>query len=250
MPYTFLRLPIEFKDICKIYPPCVDDVLSESNYNYYHNIFTISQEEIEDLLVEQGKISDVEHIPTPFEFLLIQAYNSPESYQLIRDAFQFFCHIPITILFDKKEIWLCDLEKEMGKISSEEGLEELIKTPKITEDVFFDFQNSIRNSLGEDSVEPPIPDEHPKIKAMKAKARYRDKIKAKQGGGITLKTSLIAICCMGIGLTPLNIGKVSLSAISDIMNMRQEKEKYEIDIKSLLAGASSKKIKPKYWIHN
>jgi hypothetical protein len=28
-------------------------------------------------------------------------------------------------------------------------------------------------------VELPNPNEHPKIKAMKAKARYRDKIKAK-----------------------------------------------------------------------
>jgi hypothetical protein len=28
------------------------------------------------------------------------------------------------------------------------------------------------------------------------------------------------------------------------------KEKYEIDIDSLLAGADSKKIKPKYWIRN
>jgi hypothetical protein len=27
-------------------------------------------------------------------------------------------------------------------------------------------------------VEPPNPNEHPKIKAMKAKARYRDKVKA------------------------------------------------------------------------
>lgn len=250
MPNIFLRLPINFQNICNIYPPSVNDVLHDSNYNYYHNIFTISQEEIEDILVEQDKISNLEHIPTPFEFLLMQAFNNPQSYQLVRDAFQFFCRVPITILFDKKEIWLCDLEKEMGKITDEKGLEELIKTPKITETNYFDFQNNIRKSLGEKTVEPPNDNEHPKIKAMKAKARYRDKIKAKQGGGITLKTSLIAICCMGIGLTPLNIGEVSLSAISDIMNMRQEKEKYEIDIKSLLAGASSKKIKPKYWIHN
>ena len=55
---------------------------------------------------------------------------------------------------------------------------------------------------------------------------------------------------MGIGITPLNIGELSYGSISTIMNMMQEKEKYDIDIRSLLAGADSKKIKPKYWIRN
>lgn len=255
MPNAFLRLPIKFQNICKIYPPCVNDVLTIDNYTYYHNLFTISQEDIEDMLVEQNKISDREKIPTPFKFLLSQAYNNPQSYKMIREAFNFFCHTPITILFDKEEIWMCDLEKELQYCAEEDEDEEAIinrvmKIPKLNSENYFDFQNCIRQSLGEQVVEKPNPNEHPKIRAMKAKARYRDRVKAKQGNGITLKTSLTALCCMGIGITPLNIGELSLSAISDIMKMRQEKEKYEIDIKSLLAGANSKKIKPKYWIHN
>ena len=48
---------------------------------------------------------------------------------------------------------------------------------------------------------------------MKAKARYRDKIKAKKGNGLDLGTTLVSICCMGIGLTPLNIGKISYASI-------------------------------------
>lgn len=55
---------------------------------------------------------------------------------------------------------------------------------------------------------------------------------------------------MGIGITPLNIGELSYASIGVIMNMMQDKEKYDIDIRSLLAGASSKKVKPKYWIRN
>jgi hypothetical protein len=66
-------------------------------------------------------------------------------------------------------------------------------------------------ACGQKSVDPPNPNEHPKIKAMKAKARYRDKVKAKQNAknGITLFTTMASICCMGIGLTPLNIGEMS-----------------------------------------
>lgn len=242
---AFLKKPFPFKDICMIYPPSVNDILTKEKYDYYHNILTISQEEIEDALTEQDKISSIKKIPTPLEFLIIQAYNDSQAYKMIKEAFELFCHCPITILFDKKEIWLCDLEKELETISD---VNEILKFPKLTEDNYFDFQNHIRLSLGEEQAEKPNPDEHPKIKAMKAKARLRDRIKAKQGGGISLEKSLVAICCMGIGLTPLNIGEISLAAVKPIMETQQEKDKYELDIKSVLAGA--KKVKPKYWIHN
>ena len=43
---------------------------------------------------------------------------------------------------------------------------------------------------------------------------------------------------------------MSYVAFEAILRKYQEKEKYELDIKSLLAGADSKKIKPKYWIRN
>ena len=55
---------------------------------------------------------------------------------------------------------------------------------------------------------------------------------------------------MGIGLTPLNIGEISYACIQWLIAMYQQNEEYDIDIRSLLAGADSKKVKPKYWIKN
>lgn len=244
---AFLKLPINFLDICKIYPPSINDVYSDKDYNYYHSILTISQEDIEDSYTEQNLIQQGKKIPTPFQLLLLQAYNDIELYEKIKNAFRFFCHEEITILFDKGEIMLCDLEKEIENINN---VEDLLKIPSITEENFLEFQNCIRDSLGEKRKEPLPKDLHPKKREMLAKERLRDKIKNKQGKGISLETSIISICCMGIGLTPLNIGDISVAAISDIMNTYQKKEKYDIDIRSLLAGADSKKIKPKYWIFN
>ena len=63
-------------------------------------------------------------------------------------------------------------------------------------------------------------------------------------------TSLVSICCMGLGITPLNIGEMSYTAIDSILRKYQEKEKYQLDVDRLLAGADSKKVKPKYWIRN
>ena len=134
------------------------------------------------------------------------------------------------------------LEKEIKKAKSVEKLR-LIK-----EDEFLEFQNAVRRSLGDKPLEPPNPNEHPRIKAMKAKARYRDYIKAKKGLGIDFGTLLASICCMNMGLNPLNIGEISYASVKVLVDTYQEKEKYETEVRSLQAGADPKKIKPKYWI--
>jgi hypothetical protein len=94
----------------------------------------------------------------------------------------------------------------------------------LTEENYFDFQNAIRASLDIKPPPPPEipdPDEDPRIAEIKRKARERDRIKAKQKNkdGLQLSTCLAAICCMGIGITPLNIGELSYASIGVIMNM-------------------------------
>lgn len=229
--------PVEFKNLCMVYPPKVRDTFN-NKFHMYAQILTISQEEIEDEYVE--KKMDISQLLTPFEYLLNAAYNDPEFKKYIEEAFLFFTHEPITFLFEQKEI-------VVGEISNIEKLEDL---RLLQEEDYFDFQNLIRQALGRDIVESPNPNEDPRVKAIKAKARYRDKIKAKSGKGITFKTTLASICCMGIGITPLNIGEMSYACVHWLIGMYQQNEEYDIDIRSLLAGADSKKVKPKYWIKN
>lgn len=229
--------PEEFKNLCMVYPPKVRDTFNKK-FSLYSQILTISQEEIEDEYTERKL--DTKELLTPFEYLLNGAYNDQEFKHYIEEAFIFFIHEPVTFLFEQKEIVI-------GEISEIKSLDEL---RLLTEEDYFDFQNLIREALGRDTVEPPNPNEDPRIKAIKAKARYRDKIKAKSNKGITLKTTLSSICCMGIGITPLNIGELSYAIIPVLLSTYQAKEKYSLDIDSLLAGADAKKVKPEYWIRN
>jgi len=67
----------------------------------------------------------------------------------------------------------------------------------------------LREAVGEKAVEPYNPNEHPKVKYFKAKARLRDRVKATSKNGLTLGSTLAAISCMGFGLNPLNIGELS-----------------------------------------
>ena len=251
-PTVFIGEPLNFNNKFKIYPPTVREVLSNPLYAQFLKVLTISQEDIQDELSEKNKNqqnTEQQKVPTPFEFLLINSYHSAQFQEIVKLAFEFFTHEKISFYFEEKKIIIGDLEKIITEIKS---VDDLIF---LTEDEYFDFQNLIRQACGEKEVKPPEPfnpDEDPRITEIKARARKRDRIKAKQQNknGISISSCLVAICCMGIGITPLNIGEMSYAAIGPIMTMSQDKEKYDIDIRSLLAGADSKKIKPKYWIRN
>ena len=240
---TFLKLPQKFKNLCTIYPPTVNDMLREETKGIA-NILTISQEEIEDLFVDKvDQQGNPIQIPTVLEYFLVNCmYNKSFEQQFIK-GFELYTHEPVAILYDIQSIIIGDLEKETLKAKKPEDFRILNK------DNFFDFQNAIRRALGDKEIEPPKENEDPRIKRMKAKARYRDRVKAKKGLGITFEETLVSICCMGIGLNPLNIGEISYAAAKQLVEKYQQKEKYEIDIQSLLAGADSKKIKPKYWMN-
>ena len=230
--------PVEFKNICFVYPPKVHDVAVNREYYLYMKLLTFSQEEIEDEYVEHGL--DLKELLTPFEYLLNNAYNNKSFRELLDKAFYFFLHEKVTYLFEQKQILIGELP----------GIKSVGELRLLKEEDFFEFQNLIRDAVGSKPIEPPNPDENSKIKAMKAKARYRDRVKAKRGLGLNLLSTISSICCMNYGLNPLNIGELSYAAIPILLATYQEKEKYDIDIRSLLAGADSKKVKPKYWIRN
>ena len=238
----FLKLPIDFKDKCKIYPPSVNEIVGNKRFSMYKKVLTLSQEELEDEFINKQDTNS--KIPTPIEFLLASSYNDKKFEAVAKEAFKFFIKEDVTFIYEKKAILIGDLEKKIQEIKN---LDELVF---IEEEDFFDFQNLIRQCLGDKEVDPPNPNEDPRVKRIKAKARYRDKIKAKKGMGISLGTIMASICCMGIGITPLNIGEMSYPALLAILDTYQGKEEYELDTRCLLAGADSKKIKPKYWIRN
>lgn len=238
----FLGKPDSFQDKCFVYPPLIEEAASVLNYSKYCSILTISQEELEDDVLE--KDPKAEFVPTPLEYLLGNAYNNKEFEKLAQQAFEFFIKQPVTFFYNNKSIMIGDLKE---KVANDFPIENLVF---ITEEEYFDFQNKIREAIGHKQIDPPVKDEDPRIKRMKAKARYRDRIKAKEGKGISFGTSVAAICCMDVGINPLNVGKISCVALKVLTDMYQDKEKYQLDINRLLAGASSKDVKPKYWIKN
>ena len=241
---VFVGLPLEFNSVCSVYPPKVNDILSNPKAIQMFKLLTYSQEEIEDLLQSDTKQQDTsKKIPTPLEFILINSYKNQEFCQLVTEAFKLFIHEPVTFVYESKLILIGEIQ-DIATITDFKSLRIL------SEDNFFDFQNTVREAMGAELESPPNPNEDPITKRIKAAGRRRKRLAAKNKGkkGISLTTSLGAICCMGIGLTPLNIGEISYASIEVLMQLYQQKEKYQTDIDSLMAGADPKKVHPKYWI--
>lgn len=242
----FLGFPIKFEDICNVYPPKVNDVVSNDDFNIYQSFLTITQENLDEAYL---KDENVPQVPTPFQYLLMNYYQDEIMRRKIDEAFALFVREPVTIV---PEIKMLLIGKNEDELDPDVDLEE----PRLlTEENFFDFQNHIRMSMGMELVERPKPEdeyEDPRIKRWKMKIKESEKIlkKKKSKEAPTLGTLLAAICCMGIGLNPLNIGEMSYACIQWLITMEQQREEYDIDIKALLAGADSKKVKPKYWIKN
>ena len=246
-PIILIGQPLSYKGKLNIYPPTIKEVVTNPSFGMFYKLLTITQEDIVDEL--KDKLDKGEKIPTPFEYLLLNAQYVKGFATVLRESFKFFCKTDINFIFEEKKIIIGNIEEVVQTVNN------ISEIQFLTEEEFFDFQNIIRQVSGEQSItpsEPFDPEEDPRITEIKRRARERDRIKAKQAGknGISLSTCLVAICCMGIGITPLNIGEMSYASIGPLMKTMQEKEKYDIDIRSLLAGASSKKVKPKYWIRN
>ena len=166
----FLGYPIDFKDICQIYPPTVNDVIGNKDFPIYQSLFTMTQEDLNDAYAQDDRI---QNIPTPFQYLLMNYYQDEEVKEKIEEAFKFFVHEPVTIV---PEIELLLIGKSESELNPDIDLE----NPRVlTEDNFFDFQNQIRLAIGSNPIKPPEPEdinEDPRVRRWKMKIKEREEI--------------------------------------------------------------------------
>lgn len=239
---VFLGLPVDFEGLCEVYPPSVGDVLGLKDFQKYRMILTMTQEDLEDAIFNDQEIDPNVTIPTPYENLIDCCKKDKGYKKLVEQAIEYFTHKKASVDVEEKMIIIGDVETLLS-------LTEISELPIIDENNYFAFQNIIRSCLGDEQKKEDKIEKNIRVRKMKAKARYRDRVKAKQGGGITLEDSLTSICCMGIGINPLNIREMSYASMTKIMSKFQQKERYDIDIRSLIAGADAKKVKPQYWMN-
>ena len=246
---TLCGYPIFFQKNSYIYPPKVKDYLeNKGKFLTYLRILEIDQIDIDKIFKKE--IEEGIKTPNPYYFMYKNYCLNEEIKKITLEAFEFFLHEPVTFIEDRAIILVGNLEEVITNAKSSDDF------CIIDEKNFPFFQNLIRISVGDKPLEIKEVDENEDPRVTRLKKRFKKyekevaEIKARKGEALEFSTCLTAICCMGIGLNPLNIGELSYAAVPVLLAIYQEKEKYDIDIRSLLAGADSKKVKPKYWIRN
>ena len=234
---AYFNFPYPFSSICLIYPLTMRDIvgMGQSKYSSYLSILTMDEFDIAQNAKSKGVEIDPSEI-IPLNFLIESAKRDYSFLLEFKNAFRTFIREEVTILFDEHQIVVGDY--------SEKRL--------ITLENFGEFQNIIRVQNKCSVKEDPPPNESPLRKKFRLKAEYRDAIKRNQKSNDPNAPDFLALLssfsCYKTGLTIEEIKDYTIFAFREEFERNQLKDKYNIDIESILAGADPKKVKPEPWI--
>ena len=235
----FIGLPITLEEnICLVYPLTALEILkmTPSLYNYYLNILTLTQDDIEELYKKKG-IKQKE-LPTPFEYFLISCELNDDFLLDAKKAFFTFTREKVQIMPQNKMIVLGNIKEKRI----------------IDETTFNTFQNILRLQNNLDIEEEPEENENEMQKKFRLRRKELKKAKKKQAQkefdkdkAIDFYTIIKALITKKI-ISYDDLGKITSYAIHELIDIFKAEEEYSNQIKFLCAGADPKKLKVDYWI--
>lgn len=239
---SFLGASTSLNEVCMVYPLTINEIigLGQDQYNAYLNLLTMTESDIEFYFEEKIRKNPELRKPeykSVFDYLMRSCENNDTFLLDLQKAFFTFIREQVQILPELNMV-------VVGKPS---------KKRIIDEKLFFDFQNILRlqNKI---PLEEPIPEnENPmqrKFRLRRAALKDAKKRQKKDDNTANFYELMSSLCCFNVGVTPFDVGKLTLFAFYELLNRAGEKEKFESDCAALRAGADSKKIKPKYWIRS
>lgn len=232
---------IPLDDICMVYPLTIKDVIGmgENEYRRQLGLLTLTSYELYEHYKERG-ISVSEDIDV-YDNIMDSCENDVSFLLDIQKAFHTFIREQVQILSDLRIIVIGN------------GMEKRI----MDKSKFYSFQNILRiqNRI---PVEEEIPEnENPMQKKFRLRREQLKQAKKKQAEregkeAISFHDLISSLCVYNIGINLQNVGDLSVYAFHELFDRVQEKEKYDFDMRLILAGANSKtkKINPKNWIRN
>lgn len=242
----FIGAPYELKDICKIYQLKIKEILDKEilgidKYYYYINLLTMQEADLLEVLNKKGNkdiLSGLGKIEmTVFQYLMLSAINDKSFFLDLKKALSTFI---------KEEVLI---SPKTGRIIVGNPTEKRV----IGEKEFNELSIALRLFNRMKVKEPPPENETPMQRKFRLKREERDRVKEKQNAsqdGVGFADVMSSVCIMNTGITALNIGEYTIYQIKELLERAQAKEAYHTELDMLLAGADSKKIKPKHYVRN
>lgn len=234
---AYFGYPYAFSTICLIYPLTLGDIvgMGQVKYSSYLSILTIDEFDIIELGKKKGIIIQPEQINI-LHYLIDSAKQDYSFLLELKNAFRTFIREEVNVLFDEYEIVIGN------------GTEKRL----LNSDSFGEFQNILRVQNKRTVKEDPPPNESPLRRKFRLKAEMRDAVKRKQKSNDPNAPDFCALMssfsCYKSGLTPQQLREYSFFAFKEDFERNQLKDKYSLDVRSILAGADPKKVKPEPWI--
>lgn len=245
MPSTDLYLKalfgaaIPIDDICLVYPLTVKQIIGigEEKYRQQLNLLTLTSYD----LYEHYKKKGIEVSPDidVYDNLMDSCENDGYFLLDMQEAFHTFIREQVQILSDLRIIVIGN------------GMEKRI----MDKNKFFVFQNILRIQNRIPEVEEIPEDESPMQRKFRLRREAVKQAKKRQAEkesdkAVSFHDLISSLCCYNIGINLQNVGDLSIYAFHELLDRIQEKEKYDLDMRAILAGADAKKVKPKNWIRN
>lgn len=222
--------PIPFYDICYIYHPIMSDI-AVASYNKFKQYLYIF---ISDPRVMYKTELDID----PFDFILKMGSRNYEYYKLLSDAFRFFTHEEIILVDELNGIQIGN-NHDVKKLLTKEKFSEFQRILKII--YWYDSDNAYCEPENKRAIEIMNKLKKGQEMVAKVKAKNHD-----DDSNIDLSTMVASL-----GLYYKDLAKVwnlPYYAFFTQIKLMQNKEEYETNLKSALAGAKIPKNKMKYWI--
>ncbi len=231
---AFIGSPAIFKDICKIYPLSMTEIITMGYGEYSRRLGTLllTETDIQKIIKEKiGKEIPLEEI-YPLQYLLQSADQSDIFSLELSTMFTTFLQEDVLLLPQINAIQVGDYKQ--GK-------------RLITEENFRDFQDILRIQNRKEVKAAPPKDEtygERKMRLLREKVAETKRRQAKKGKGdeMSFAAQLEIASVFGI-----DIKSCTFYAFYGLLRRYQAKEKWNNDIQMLCAGADSNKIKTKYW---
>lgn len=232
--------PILFEEICLVYSPTLGEIeeIGEAKFLSLLGTLVLSKKQIQEQLQK-----DID----PLFYILAGASQDAETYRVVTEAFSFFLHENVSLLFDSIRIQVgSPLDPEFITMENYPRLQELIRHC-----CFLDRDEGGGNG---NKAEPL--NERAKEIAGKLRLAQEKVQKIKDRGQQTNETapSLLDYISSFVSKSPNynfdNIWNLTYYVFRDQMSRNRMYEEYESNLRAALAGAKIDSEKTKYWIRN
>lgn len=242
---------IPFYNIGNIHPFTIGDIKNmggETVFNSYIGALTISKDKFNtnvdgDDQKQELNMSDFELAYTLCLTDMKLNVDNKESY--FKDIY-----LKAMSLIFKEEINMCDIGFYVGDINQNRiidssNYDELINIVKL--------QNCLVKMGNTLLEENPSSDKARELLEKRRRAREKlNKIKNKDNEGsgepLTLSDLVSILCANGNGVTIFNVWDLSFYAFNDQFNRMKMFDDYQVNIRSILAGADPKEVELKHWM--